>query len=257
MVERYDENNLKNGFFIQKWKNGKKFIGYFLKNKINGWVKFDNLEVEISGEFSNNFLNGYGEVYNIEENKLNIGYYINGILGGIGCEKGSDYIYLGYFIRGEKNGYGKQIWDDMATYEGEWKDDDFNGFGIYYYKNEEKKYIGEWKNSCKNGFGEMTWSDGKKYVGYFVNDKKDGFGIYYLKKDNFIINFWKCGKRHGLGKYIKDKNIKYQFWENDKPIEENIDESNFMNRFNNTIIKYRYMFKWNIKEILKFMDINE
>ena len=184
------------------------------------------------------------------------GYWINGIIGGVGYEKSSNYIYSGCFIYDKKNGYGTQIWRDKAKYEGEWKDNHFNGYGIYYFP-DGKKYIGEWENSCKNGFGEFYLIDGRKYVGYYKNDKKEGFGIYYLNENNFSINFWKNGKKHGLGKSIKGNIVNYQKWEQNTLIEKDIDEIQFLERFDDTIINYQYMFKLNSKEILKFLDIKE
>ena len=256
IVEKIDENKMKNGFCVQKWKNGKKFTGIFLNNKIKGWAKLNNLEMEICGEFSDDFLNGYGEVINYVENKLYEGYWIQGVLGGVGSEKGENYIYLGNFITNQKEGYGKQIWDDMDMYEGEWKDNDFNGYGIYYYHN-GKQYTGEWEKSCKSGFGELSYPEGKKYVGYFKNDSKNGFGIYYIKKGNLTINFWKDGKRHGLGKYFNNNTIYYQLWEDNELIKTNMNESLFMDSFDDDIKKYRNMFELNIDEIIKFLDVNE
>ena len=199
--ENYDENGHKNGFFIQKWVDGKECFVNFIKDKINGWAKLNNLEIKILGEFNNNFLNGYGEVFFTEENRIQKGYWVNGVIGGVGYEKTSNYIYSGSFINGKKNGYGTQIWRDKAKYEGEWKDNQFSGYGIYYFP-DGKKYIGEWENSCKNGFGELSLINGRKYVGFYKNDKKEGFGISYLNDNSFTINFWKNGKKHGLEKYI-------------------------------------------------------
>ena len=247
---------MKNGFCVQKWKDGKTMTGYFLKDKMNGWAKIDNLEVLIKGEFKDGFLNGYGEVLKHEENVLFVGYWIKGVSGGVGYEQGNNYIYFGNFINDKKDGYGKQIWDDKDVYEGEWKDNDFNGYGIYSYHN-GKKYVGQFKNSEKNGVGELSFPDGKKYVGYFKNGLHHGFGIYYLKKENVIISFWNEGKRHGLGKYIHNEKIYYQIWEDNKPIEKDMKETVFMDKFDDNIKKYRHMFKLNINEIMKFLDINE
>ena len=210
----------------------------------------------MKGEFVNNTLNGYGEVLYTDKNKLQKGYWINGILGGVGFEKSSNYVYRGYFINSEKNGYGIQIWDDMAKYEGEWKDNNFNGYGIYYFS-DGTKYEGEWKNSCKNGFGELFLNEGKKYLGFFKNDKKEGFGIYFIKKNNFILNFWEKGKIHGLGKQIEENDINYQIWEENKIIKENIDEIEFKESFGNKIKNYLQLFEMNNNELMKFMDINE
>ena len=45
------------------------------------------------------------------------------------------------------------MYPDGDVYEGEWKDDKANGFGIYYYSN-GNKYEGYWENDCQHGYGK-------------------------------------------------------------------------------------------------------
>ena len=142
----------------------------------------------------------------------------------------------------------------MAKYEGEWKDNQFNGYGIYYFP-DGKRYVGEWKNSCKDGFGKFYFDDDRKYVGFYKKDKRDGFGIFYINENNIILNFWKNGKRNGLGKIIEGNDINYQIWEHNKIIKENMNELEFMVNFDKELQKYRYFFEINIKELLKFINI--
>ena len=58
IVENYD-NDIKNGFFIQKWNESKICKGYYLNNKMNYWGIFDNDEINIKGYFSDNILDGW------------------------------------------------------------------------------------------------------------------------------------------------------------------------------------------------------
>jgi hypothetical protein len=82
IVENY-EDNIKNGFFIQKWKEGQICKGYYLNNKMNGWGILDNLKINIEGYFINDLLEGYGETFNKEENVTYKGYWNKGLLEGI------------------------------------------------------------------------------------------------------------------------------------------------------------------------------
>ena len=43
-IGKTDSNNLKTGFRIQKWRNGTKYIGNYLKNKSNGFGCFYHFE---------------------------------------------------------------------------------------------------------------------------------------------------------------------------------------------------------------------
>ena len=101
MVENY-ENNIKNGFFIQKWIEGKICKGNYLNNKMNGWGILDNNEINIKGNFFNNILEGYGETYNKEEKITYKGYWEKGLLEGIGQQFNDIFLYEGYFINGKK-----------------------------------------------------------------------------------------------------------------------------------------------------------
>ena len=55
------------------------------------------------------------------------------------------------------------------TYEGEYKYDKCEGFGVYRF-NSGDKYEGMWKNSLKSGQGTISWSTGRKFEGRFADD---------------------------------------------------------------------------------------
>ena len=70
---------------------------------------------------------------------------------------------------------------DKEKYKGEFKDDKFEGNGIFYYSTGEK-YEGEWKNDKKEGKGIIELNNGK-YIGEFKNGKKEGNGV-----KNMMVN---------------------------------------------------------------------
>ncbi len=100
------------------------------------------------------------------------------------------------------------MWKNRCGYEGEWKNDNMDGYGIYYFS-DGRKYLGEWKNNYMEGFGIYIWNNGKKYYGFFKKGLKHGFGIFYLLNDKFVIGFWKEGKQNGFVKHIKGSKITY------------------------------------------------
>lgn len=256
IMENKNKDNLKNRFCVRKWKDGSKFIGLLEQNKVNGWSKLKNLVFEIRGEFSDNNLNGYGEVLNKEENRIFKGFWINGVLGGAGFEIDSNYSYKGFFMNSQKYGYGIQIWKDGSIYKGEWAKDEYDGFGIYYFPNKQI-YHGHWKNNKKCGFGEFSWPNGKKYVGFYKDDKKDGFGFYYLKKGCYSINFWKKGKKHGLGRLINENNVSYVQFEDNEIIHEYNNELEFIDNCEKENLIYIDKLCWSVEKIRNFMDIKE
>ena len=80
--------------------------------------------------------------------------------------------YIGQFLKGKKHGKGKVFYDDdKIKYDGDFFNDEKEGFGKYYYNNGEY-YIGQFINNKRHGKGKEYYKNGKiKYDGDFVNDK--------------------------------------------------------------------------------------
>ncbi len=78
----------------------------------------------------------------------------------------SETVYDGDWENGEANGMGvqfntKQKW----RYEGQHKDDEFHGNGIYY-QEDGNFYIGGFEKSKRHGFGSLNSGDGKKVISF-------------------------------------------------------------------------------------------
>ena len=58
------------------------------------------------------------------------------------------------------------------TYEGNWKNNVFNGYGKYTWEN-GTVYEGNYKNNAKNGYGKNTWPNGDIYEGNWKNGEQD------------------------------------------------------------------------------------
>lgn len=98
-------------------------------------------------------------------------------------------IYIGSYKQlktGQKvrEGYGKVIHptnDNSETgqeyFEGEWKNDKMEGFGIYHYSNGDV-YEGDWFNNLHHGVGKYFFTDGNRYEGEWVDHRMHGLGKY-------------------------------------------------------------------------------
>jgi hypothetical protein len=152
------------------------------------------------------------------------------------------------------NGYGKKLWKDGGfekgnwkngklegegvqffgktsdfagdTYEGEFKDDKYNGKGTYHDVSNGATHVGYWKDDQPNGKGIVRFDENSKwpgeyYEGDWKNGKREGFGIrvYSSKKGNkggTYIGEWKNDKKEGKGKYIYLSGSSYEGdWVND------------------------------------------
>ena len=89
-------------------------------------------------------------------------YYDGNIYQGI---FGNDSIIKGKFISQNQ----------LETYQGDFKDKKFNGYGILQKKG-KFVYEGNFKDNLKNGKGKITLQDGTVYNGQFYNNKIEGYG---------------------------------------------------------------------------------
>ena len=219
MSEGSSSNVIKDGFGIQKWSDGSKFLGYFKNSKSNGLGGFvDDEKNYLLGNFIDDKIEGFG-IY-LNNNGTNYyGEWSQDFQDGIGIEHWKDNSYYsGEFSEGKKNGIGYYKWSDGSEYKGEWENNNLKGYGIFTFSNKNKIYYGEWDNTMMNGFGELVWKkEGRKYVGYFLNDKRHGFGFFLWKNPlKIFIGFWFKGKQNGVAKYMDLKKTKFGIWKNGK-----------------------------------------
>ncbi len=86
------------------------------------------------------------------------------------------------------NGYGKWVYTDKTTYEGEWVATKKEGQGIETWPN-GYIYKGEFKNSVWSGIGTLTFPDGSTYEGEWaklgqMENKNQVFGKTVSYKNN-------------------------------------------------------------------------
>jgi hypothetical protein len=109
------------------------------------------------------------------------GNCVNGLAQGKGKAKGKD-TYEGDFKQGNKSGRGVYIWSNGDRYEGGFLDDRMNGMGVYNFV-DGSTYVGEYKSDKKNGYGVLK---------AFKNDAK-GHGLegqlvgdFYVRQGLFV-----------------------------------------------------------------------
>eukprot|EP01017_Pseudomicrothorax_dubius_P051421 TRINITY_DN9898_c0_g2_i1.p1 TRINITY_DN9898_c0_g2~~TRINITY_DN9898_c0_g2_i1.p1 ORF type:complete len:561 (+),score=58.14 TRINITY_DN9898_c0_g2_i1:48-1730(+) len=122
----------------------------------------------------------------------------------------NDDQYEGEFNMGKRHGFGIMTSKDgRKIYEGEWKNDHYNGYGVIqnlYYSEEEDqsidikdlntlgrkwiRYEGEFLDSEINGMGSLFLGDGSKLVGCFQKGLLNGQATFTGADGSIVIGEW-------------------------------------------------------------------
>ena len=92
-----------------------------------------------------------------------------------------------------KNGFGKWVYTDKTTYEGEWVQTQKHGQGTETWPN-GYIYKGEFKNSVWSGQGTLTFPNGATYQRKGENGFMNGEGKFTWPDGKEKIGIWKNGK---------------------------------------------------------------
>ena len=189
---RGKEFNMNGEIFEGEYLNGKKWNGkgkdrnyndiYELKNG-NGKVKKYYLKGEL--KFEGEYLNGKrwnGKVFSKN------GYIKSEIKEGKGFiteydDIGDRFIFEGEYLNGERNGKGKEYYNNELKFEGEYLNGERNGKGKEYYPNRHLKFEGEYLNGKRYGQGKEYSIDSKLiFDGEYINGLRLKGKEYYKDK---------------------------------------------------------------------------
>ena len=172
-------------------------------------------------------INGLEEEISYSKDDVYIGETLNNLPHGKGkmifqnyenSYEGSDWefceeFYDGDWCYGLRHGKGKMQWAHGNEYEGDWLDDTMHGNGVLILKHREGfMYEGEFKNNQYNGFGKYTFlkdyfHEGgnaywwENYEGYWLNGKQHGEGKLFDGDGNlYFEGSFKDGLATGYGK---------------------------------------------------------
>ena len=118
-----------------------------------------------------------------------------------GNRKCGDVTFNNGILEGECTIYDHNT--GTKAYEGNYKNNQPNGFGkLYTYSDEYQEYViyeGEWKNGMKNGYGYSHESADAIYDGEWENNMRNGYGQHYVENNQIISCTWKDDKKNGFG----------------------------------------------------------
>lgn len=137
------------------------------------------------------------------------------------------YLYYGDLDElGNRHGKGRTVTPDgLTAYEGEYKHNCKDGFGVGYYKTGNINYVGNWVENNRSGAGVgYRLSDSTMHAGRWYENKPEGYGARFDKDGKLIdvcnyINGIKNGKSVSFDEY---GNIVVSVWENGEKILEKL-----------------------------------
>jgi len=104
--------------------------------------------------------------------------------------------YKGYWKKNRRHGKGVFKSKTTGKFDGDFKDDINEGFGVWYKLNGDI-YSGEWKDGQMHGRGVINYIDGSQFEGEFKHGMRDGYGIDITSTGEKIKGQWKQGKSNG------------------------------------------------------------
>ncbi|XP_065051875.1 alsin-like [Rhopilema esculentum] len=117
--------------------------------------------------------------------------------------------YSGMWLHGMPHGRGKMVWPDNLTYEGEFENGNFQGYGVMVFpvtpSESKQRYEGDWMEGKMQGYGQMKYHDGSEYVGHWENDCRNGHGTTrtFFGGDGTLetvyVGNWQNDQKHGYG----------------------------------------------------------
>lgn len=110
---------------------------------------------------------------------------------------GQEQRYEGEMRDGHLNGRGKYVFSVGTSYEGDFKNDDFDGSGIM--TEPGVRYEGAWKAGRKSGRGVLSTMNGDRYDGDFTDDAMTGRGVLVLSDGRKYEGALKDGIPEGQG----------------------------------------------------------
>ena len=179
-------------FFTKKklyYPNGNlSYYGYMLfkKRHWKGISYYNNNKKEYDGQWRNDLKDGYGILYDNDENNT--------------------IIYIGTFQKGFVSGKGVEYYrNGNIKYNGSWLQNNFHGVGRHYYPNNQLQYHGFFSNGRRDREGVSYNEDGS--YNFYGDWKEDNmyYGILYYPHNNrtkYIGYFNKDNRYQSEGKYF-------------------------------------------------------
>jgi hypothetical protein len=145
--------------------------------ELKKFTGFGSAQLELGnyeGEWKDGLMHGYGTFFYKTNGEFNVRYD-------------------GEWNDGVRAGKGKMVWGKggaVDSYEGEFLNNMFSGFGVFRWRMGDK-YVGNWNENKRSGYGSFHWNAGDSYEGLWEDDLKSGAGKLKWHNGNEYHGSWK------------------------------------------------------------------
>jgi hypothetical protein len=175
------------------YQNREVYEGEWKDEKPHGKGKYYAFNGVYEGGFADGKRNGYGEF----KFTLSSGLFC-------GCS------FYGLWSDGRLVGKAKAKYPNGDSYEGEITDFFKNGKGVMTYQvGKMKTYDGEWRGDKRDGYGVAKYCNGDVYEGEFRSNSRHGKGKMIFADGRIYVGEWADGGMHGTGMMI-EKGVSYR-----------------------------------------------
>eukprot|EP00002_Diphylleia_rotans_P036525 TRINITY_DN8058_c0_g2_i1.p1 TRINITY_DN8058_c0_g2~~TRINITY_DN8058_c0_g2_i1.p1 ORF type:complete len:345 (+),score=57.84 TRINITY_DN8058_c0_g2_i1:49-1083(+) len=218
--------NLKHGFGVYKWADGRQYIGEWSRNRMSGvgiytWPSSRKEKKSQSSTLSKSKTRSSSKAVNSYQ-----GQWENDRMHGWGRYEWSDgRYYEGQWDSGCMSGHGTYKWPNGRFIKGNFLNDVLHGKGLLF-DSDGSFYYGDWESGRKSGYGKIIWEDGfSSYSGQWQDDIPHGHGLaeWYewserpLPDVTIYEGEWLLGRKHGEGKHTwPDGIICHGVWDTDE-----------------------------------------
>ncbi|KAL9645910.1 hypothetical protein ABK040_001019 [Willaertia magna] len=220
IIEYIGKNNNLNKYTIIKWQDGSKYKGEIKDGLRHGFGKFTccsingkNNKSKYIGQWFEGKRHGKGILFysiNSNNNNTNTSITINSknnhSINNNNSINGNIERYEGEFKNNKRDGYGIMYYKSGSYYEGNWSKNLREGKGKMYWTNDPMEiYDGDWHNDLPNGKGKHF------YFQHFINNNTsnntsiNGMNHFNNNLNNNKCNYYegeyKNGMREGFGTF--------------------------------------------------------
>lgn len=193
------------------------YEGEFNCNAIEGQGTLKWVDGSVyTGNFRGGIRFGKGVFVNDRDQVRYDGFWVDGKREGWGELTLADRSkYSGMFNAGVKHGEGKMIFPSGNFYEGNWRHNKKNGYGVMSWSTEKEIYSGEWREDYPHGVGNLVWLEDKgetkvmrnRYSGEFFKGNRQGLGVFYYANGATYEGEFHANKKHGYAVYTDENGV--------------------------------------------------